>query len=298
MGSPGQWIVDNFAIVDNRGGSGLPSRPPGEECVKITEVEAIVLRQPASTRASQTAARTISSSASTPTRASPASARSTRRRRSCAALVQAARARTRSPEPAGRLIGQDPLDIERLLDRRCTAGLIYSAGAGSRCMRSAASTSRCGTSRARRSGKPVCELLGTPQRDRVRAYASTPDARHRGRGARERQRPAASRASPRSSSAGARSGRTRQHDVGCSRRPRKARLATTSTILIDAGHGYVDDAEDRDRGRARAGGSSACSGWRSRSCPTSTRRTPSSPTRSTSASRRASRTRRAGASGS
>ena len=102
-------------------------------------------------------------------------------------------------------------------------------------------------------GKPVCELIGTPQRDKVRAYASMlmPDDPARCASA---------------SASCATQGFTavklgwgplgKDADEGRRARRRRGRGGRRRrvTILIDAGHGYVDDAQTRDRRRARARG--------------------------------------------
>ena len=147
-------------------------------------------------------------------------------------------------------------------------------------------------------GKPVCELIGTPQRDKVRAYASMlmPDDP-----ADVRQRVgqlSATQGFTAVKLGWGPLGKDADHDIALARGRRRGRRRRRVTILIDAGLGYVADAEEGDPRRARRSRSSASSGSRSRSCPTSTRPTPSSPTRSTSASPPASRTRRSGASAS
>ena len=99
-------------------------------------------------------------------------------------------------------------------------------------------------------GKPVCELLGTPQRDRVRAYASMlmPDDARGGRGSASAS--SATTASRRSSSAGARSARTPTHDVALAAAAVEA-AGDGVEILIDAGLGYVADAADARSAVAR-----------------------------------------------
>ena len=79
------------------------------------------------------------------------------------------------------------------------------------------------------------------------------DARRPGEVVRSASASCATTASPRSSSAGARSART-PTTTSSSRRPRSRRAAATVTILIDAGHGYVDDAKPAIERRARARG--------------------------------------------
>ena len=112
-----------------------------------------------------------------------------------------------------------------------------------RCTPSAASTSPSGTSRARRSGKPVCELLGDAAarpRPRLRLH---PDARHAS--ARSRERVEALRRAGlhrRSSSAGGRSAATPSSTSrSCSAAARRG--GDEVDLLIDAGLGYGADAD-------------------------------------------------------
>ena len=102
-------------------------------------------------------------------------------------------------------------------------------------------------------GKPVCELIGTPQRDKVRAYASMlmpDDPARRARARRQAPRRRLHRGQAR---LGPARRRTPTHDVALAAAAVEAG-GDGVTILIDAGHGYVADAEAGDRGRARARG--------------------------------------------
>ena len=198
------------------------------------------------------------------------------------ALVQAPSSHAVATSLRDALVGEDPLDVERLW-HKMYRGLIYFGRRGIAIHAISGLDIALWDIKGKALGKPVCELLGTPQRDRVRAYASMlmPDTTDGGR--RERvDRARASRASPRSSSAGGRSGRIRR-TTSRSPRPRRRPAGDGVEILIDAGPRLRRRREDGDRGRARARAARRSTGSRSRSSRTSTRRTPSSPTRSTSA---------------
>ena len=69
------------------------------------------------------------------------------------------------------LVGEDPLDVERLWDRMYR-GLIYVGRRGIALHALSGIDIALWDIKGKAAGKPVCELLGTPQRDRVRAYAS------------------------------------------------------------------------------------------------------------------------------
>ena len=87
------------------------------------------------------------------------------------------------------LIGQDPQPRRFITGRRSIAARSIAA-ARSRPRSRAASTWRCGTSRARCYGVPVYKLLGGPTRDRIRVYGRpNPDERRqRDEGAAARHR--------------------------------------------------------------------------------------------------------------
>ena len=139
------------------------------------------------------------------------------------------------------LVGEDPLDVERLW-QKMYRGLIYIGRRGIALHAISGIDIALWDIEGKAAGKPVCELIGTPQRDKVRAYASMLMPDDPGE-VRERVGPAARRrASPPSSSAGARSART-PTTTSSSPRPRSRRAARAVTILIDAGHGYVADAK-------------------------------------------------------
>ena len=69
------------------------------------------------------------------------------------------------------LIGEDPLDVERLW-HKMYRGLIYFGRRGIAIHAISGLDIALWDIKGKALGKPVYELLGTPQRDRVRAYAS------------------------------------------------------------------------------------------------------------------------------
>ena len=123
------------------------------------------------------------------------------------------------------LIGEDPLDVERLW-HKMYRGLIYFGRRGIAVHAISGLDIALWDIKGKALGKPVFELLGTPYRDRVRAYASRlmPDTTAETAEAVTELR---SRASRRSSSAGGRRERIRS-TTSRSPRPRKRRPATAS----------------------------------------------------------------------
>lgn len=69
------------------------------------------------------------------------------------------------------LVGEDPLDVERLW-HKMYRGLIYIGRRGIALHAISGIDIALWDIKGKALGKPVCELIGTPQRDRVRAYAS------------------------------------------------------------------------------------------------------------------------------
>ncbi len=69
------------------------------------------------------------------------------------------------------LIGEDPLDVERLWDKMYR-GTIYVGRRGITIHAISGVDIALWDIKGKVEGKPVCELVGTPRRDRVRAYAS------------------------------------------------------------------------------------------------------------------------------
>ena len=208
------------------------------------------------------------------------------------ALVQAPSSHAVATSLRDALIGEDPLDVERLW-HKMYRGLIYFGRRGIAIHAISGLDIALWDIKGKALGKPVYELLGTPQRDRVRAYASmlmpdtTDEVTSRGDRA---ARPELHRRQARLGAARPGSRAT----TSSSPRRRKAAGGEGVEIMIDAGLGYVADARPRSGSPASSSGS-ASTGSRSRSSRTSTRRMRSSPTRSSSGSQQASRTRRGGA---
>ena len=69
------------------------------------------------------------------------------------------------------LVGEDPLDPERLW-QKMYRGLIYIGRRGIALHAISGIDIALWDIKGKAEGKPVCELIGTPQRDKVRAYAS------------------------------------------------------------------------------------------------------------------------------
>jgi L-rhamnonate dehydratase len=81
------------------------------------------------------------------------------------------------------LVGEDPLDVERLW-RKMYRGLIYIGRRGIALHAISGIDIALWDIKGKALGKPICELIGSPQRDRVRAYASrlmpfTPEETHK-----------------------------------------------------------------------------------------------------------------------
>ena len=150
-------------------------------------------------------------------------------------------ARRRERASASVLIGEDPLDVERLW-HKMYRGLIYFGRRGIAVHAISGLDIALWDIKGKALGKPVFELLGTPHRDRVRAYASRLMPDTTAEVSRGRDRSSGSRASPPSSSAGGRSGRIRS-TTSRSPPPRRRRPATDVEIMIDSGLGYVADAK-------------------------------------------------------
>ena len=69
------------------------------------------------------------------------------------------------------LIGEDPLDVERLWDKMYR-GVIFVGRRGIALHAISGIDIALWDIKGKAEGKPVCELIGTPLRDKVRAYAS------------------------------------------------------------------------------------------------------------------------------
>ena len=87
------------------------------------------------------------------------------------ALVQAPSSHAVAVSLRDVLIGEDPLDVERLW-QKMYRGLIYFGRRGIAIHAISGLDIALWDIKGKALGKPVCELLGTPRRDRVRAYAS------------------------------------------------------------------------------------------------------------------------------
>ncbi len=87
------------------------------------------------------------------------------------ALVQAPSSHAVAVSLRDVLIGEDPLDVERLW-QKMYRGLIYFGRRGIAIHAISGLDIALWDIKGKALGKPVYELLGTPQRDRVRAYAS------------------------------------------------------------------------------------------------------------------------------
>ena len=122
------------------------------------------------------------------------------------ALVEAPGSHAIANSLHGLLVGEDPTDPERLWDKMYR-GVIYIGRRGIALHAISGIDIALWDIKGKAEGKPVCELIGTPQRDKVRAYASMlmpddPADVH------QRVGQLRHRASPPSSSAGGRSART------------------------------------------------------------------------------------------
>jgi L-alanine-DL-glutamate epimerase-like enolase superfamily enzyme len=137
------------------------------------------------------------------------------------------------------LIGEDPLDVERLWDRMYRS-VIYVGRRGIAIHAISGIDIALWDLKGKALGKPVCELLGTPVRDRVRAYASmlmpdTPaETAERVTALREQGFTAVKLGwGP--------LGRDADHDVELAAAAKDA-AGEGAEIMIDAGLGYVADA--------------------------------------------------------
>ena len=220
--------------------------------MRITEVEALLLRQPGAVDESIS----DGSQDALVVRVHTDGASSAGRDRLPAARREgdhrgARLARDRHAAWRAIVIGEDPLDIDAAW-RRMFAARSTTAAAAPPSTPSPASRSRSGTSPARRPGKPIHELLGGAAAT-DQAYASTlmpetPD--ERGAAVAAQRRGGLRRAS---SSAGGRSAATPTSTSRWSRR-RARPAATTVELMIDVGFGWSDARRgDRPRPRGCAG---------------------------------------------
>ena len=205
--------------------------------MKITDIEAIVLRQPAIDA-------TIADGSQDDLLVDPHRRRAHRRRRGRlrprgGACVHRGGRSTPTRLACGPLIGEDPRDVERLW-WKLYRGSIYFGRRGLGIHALSGIDIALWDLRGQAEGKPVCELLGTPLRDRVRAYASTlmPDTPEQVTETVGELRGAGFRAvklgwGP--------LGRDPGHDVALARAARDAG-GDDMEVLIDAGLGYGGDA--------------------------------------------------------
>ncbi len=104
------------------------------------------------------------------------------------ALVQAPSSHAVAVSLRDVLIGEDPLDVERLW-QKMYRGLIYFGRRGIAIHAISGLDIALWDIKGKALGKPIHELLGTPHRDRVRAYASMLMPDTPGRGDRGSDRP-------------------------------------------------------------------------------------------------------------
>ena len=137
------------------------------------------------------------------------------------------------------LIGEDPLDVERLWDRMYRS-VIYVGRRGIAIHAISGIDIALWDLKGKALGKPVCELLGTPVRDRVRAYASMlmPDTPEE---TAERVAALRDQGFTAVKLGWGPLGRDAEHDVKLAAAAKEAGGEGTE-IMIDAGLGYVADA--------------------------------------------------------
>ena len=167
-GPPCVKIVDNVRMIDNLARRGIA---PGRPRLKITDVEAVVLRQPIVNEGIADGSQDdlvvlihtdegitgIGEVDSAP--------------EAVAALVSAPGSHAIAHSLRQLLIGEDPLDVERLWDKMYR-GVLFVGRRGIAIHAISGIDIALWDVKGKALGKPVCELLGTVQRDRVRAYAS------------------------------------------------------------------------------------------------------------------------------
>jgi L-alanine-DL-glutamate epimerase-like enolase superfamily enzyme len=155
------------------------------------------------------------------------------------ALVEAPGSHAIANSLHGLLVGEDPTDPERLWDKMYK-GVIYIGRRGIALHAISGIDIALWDIKGKAEGKPVCELIGTPQRDKVRAYASMlmpddpADVRQRVGQLRHEGFTAVKLGwGP--------LGKDADHDIALAAAAIEA-AAGTVTILIDAGPGYGADA--------------------------------------------------------
>jgi L-alanine-DL-glutamate epimerase-like enolase superfamily enzyme len=154
------------------------------------------------------------------------------------AIVSAPNSHAVAASLRGLLVGEDPTDVEGLWERMYR-GLIYVGRRGIALHALSGVDIALWDLRGKAEGKPVCELLGTPLRDRVRAYASLlmPDTVEE---VTERVTEVRERGFTALKLGWGPLGRDPRHDVALAAAARDA--AGDADVLIDAGLGYGRDA--------------------------------------------------------
>jgi len=138
------------------------------------------------------------------------------------------------------LVGEDPLDVERLWDKMYRS-VIYVGRRGIAIHAISGIDIALWDIKGKALGKPVCELLGTPARDRIRAYASMlmPDTAEE---AAERVSALKEQNFTAIKLGWGPLGKDADHDVELATAAKEA-AGHDVEILIDAGLGYVADAD-------------------------------------------------------
>ncbi len=138
------------------------------------------------------------------------------------------------------LVGEDPLDVERLWERMYRS-VIYVGRRGIAIHAISGLDIALWDLKGKALGKPVCELIGTPVRDRIRAYASMlmPDTPEE---TAERVSALTERHFTAIKLGWGPLGKDPEHDVRLAAAAKEA-AGDGVEILIDAGLGYVADAD-------------------------------------------------------
>jgi len=138
------------------------------------------------------------------------------------------------------LVGEDPLDVERLWDKMYRS-VIYVGRRGIAIHAISGIDIALWDIKGKALGKPVCELLGTPARDRIRAYASMlmPDTAEE---TAERVSALMEQNFTAIKLGWGPLGKDADHDVELATAAKEA-AGNDVEILIDAGLGYVADAD-------------------------------------------------------
>jgi L-alanine-DL-glutamate epimerase-like enolase superfamily enzyme len=138
------------------------------------------------------------------------------------------------------LVGHDPLDIEGAW-RRMYMGSVYYGRRGVAMHAISGVDLALWDIKGKKLGKPVCELLGTKKRDRVKPYASLLMPNTEGEVTAQVER-LASMSFPAIKFGWGPIGKDEEHDVRLARAAKRA-AGDSVEILIDAGFGYGADAD-------------------------------------------------------